>query len=55
VLAFLAVGARAVQVGTASFVEPGLSARLARELAAWLAERGVDRLEAILPEEAPTW
>jgi dihydroorotate dehydrogenase (NAD+) catalytic subunit len=55
VLAFLSVGARAVQVGTASFIEPGLSARLARELAAWLAERGVQSLEAILPEEAPTW
>lgn len=40
-LEFLLVGARAVQVGTASFVDPGATARIARELAAGLARRGV--------------
>lgn len=55
VLAFFAVGARAVQIGTASFVEPGLSERLAHALTAWLDERGVACLEDIFPEEALTW
>ncbi len=40
-LEFLLVGARAVQVGTASFVDPGATARIARELAAGLTRRGV--------------
>lgn len=40
-LEFLLVGARAVQVGTASFVDPAATARIARELAAGLARRGV--------------
>jgi dihydroorotate dehydrogenase (NAD+) catalytic subunit len=39
-LEFLLVGARAVQVGTASFVDPAATARIARELAAGLARRG---------------
>ncbi|MEB3197721.1 MAG: dihydroorotate dehydrogenase [Candidatus Sericytochromatia bacterium] len=55
VLAFFAVGARAVQVGTGSFVEPGLAGRLAQELADWLRAGGGDRLEACFPEEVPTW
>lgn len=40
-LEFLLVGARAVQVGTASFVDPGATARIARELARGLARRGI--------------
>src|SRR6266511_5733055 len=40
VLEFLAAGARAVQVGTANFKEPGVSARLVAELAAYCEERG---------------
>ena len=39
-LEFLLVGARAVQVGTASFVDPGATARIAAELAAELQMRG---------------
>jgi dihydroorotate dehydrogenase (NAD+) catalytic subunit len=41
-LEFLLVGARAVQVGTATFVDPRATERIARELAAGLAQRGVD-------------
>ena len=40
-LEFLLVGARAVQVGTANYIEPDVSARIARGLPAWLAARGV--------------
>jgi len=40
VLEFLAAGATAVQVGTANFKEPGVSARLVAELAAYCEERG---------------
>jgi dihydroorotate dehydrogenase (NAD+) catalytic subunit len=39
-LEFLMVGCRAVQVGTASFVDPGIFARLAADLAAWLEAHG---------------
>lgn len=48
VLEFLAVGARAVQIGTASFIEPGIGGRLSRELAKWLSRQGQDRLERVL-------
>jgi dihydroorotate dehydrogenase (NAD+) catalytic subunit len=41
VLEFLAAGASAVQVGTANFKEPGVSARLVDELAHFCAERGI--------------
>jgi dihydroorotate dehydrogenase (NAD+) catalytic subunit len=40
-LEFLLVGARAVQVGTATFVDPRATARIAAELATALAARGV--------------
>jgi len=40
-LEFLLVGARAVQVGTASFVDPRATKRIAGELAAGLARRGM--------------
>jgi dihydroorotate dehydrogenase (NAD+) catalytic subunit len=40
-LEFLLVGARAVQVGTATFVDPRATARIAGELAAGLAARGI--------------
>jgi dihydroorotate dehydrogenase (NAD+) catalytic subunit len=39
VLEFLAAGASAIQVGTANFKEPGVSARLVDELEAWCAAR----------------
>jgi dihydroorotate dehydrogenase (NAD+) catalytic subunit len=40
-LEFLLVGARAVQVGTASFIDPRATQRIARELADGLVRRGV--------------
>jgi dihydroorotate dehydrogenase (NAD+) catalytic subunit len=43
-LAFLALGASAVAVGTASFRDPAAASRIRDELAAQLAGRGLDRL-----------
>ncbi len=48
VLEYLAVGCRAVQVGTASFSDPGLLARLADEVAALLAAAGFAGLEDVV-------
>ncbi len=45
-LEFLLVGARAVQVGTANFYDPGIGGRLADEMADWLKHHGVDRLDS---------
>ena len=45
-LEFLLVGARAVQVGTASFTDPRATARIVRELAAGLARRGFHDVNA---------
>ena len=39
-LEFMAAGATAVQVGTATFVEPGAAIRVLAEMRAWLAARG---------------
>lgn len=44
-LEFIAAGAAAVQVGTATFVEPGASLRVVEEMRAWLAAHGVTRVE----------
>jgi len=41
---FLLAGASTVQVGTQSFVDPDACARVARELAAFCAEQGVERV-----------
>ena len=46
-LGFLARGASAVAVGTASFRDPAAAERIRAELAAELAERGLDRLPAV--------
>jgi dihydroorotate dehydrogenase (NAD+) catalytic subunit len=45
-LEFLLVGARAVQVGTASFVDPGATARVAAEIASGLRARGCPDVNA---------
>ena len=45
-LEFLLVGARAVQVGTASFVDPRATERIVGELTAGLRARGVDDVNA---------
>ena len=44
-LEFIAVGAAAVQVGTASFIRPAAAAEVVAEMTALLAARGVRRLE----------
>ena len=44
-LEFLAVGAAAVQVGTASFLRPRAAIETLDEMAAFLAERGVKKLD----------
>ena len=53
VLEFLAIGAGAVQIGTANFYAPGLAEAVADELGAILAARGVARLEDRLHTGAP--
>jgi dihydroorotate dehydrogenase (NAD+) catalytic subunit len=47
-LEFLVVGCRAVQVGTASFADPGLLGRMAREMSALLDERGIAAAEDLI-------
>lgn len=44
-LEFIAAGATAVQVGTATFVEPGAAPRVVAEMREWLAARGLARLD----------
>ena len=46
-LEFIAAGATAVQVGTATFVEPGASARVVDEVRAWMAAHGVGTVESL--------
>ena len=48
VLEFLAIGATAVQVGTANFYDPSLAARLPGDLAQILEAHGVSRLEDLV-------
>jgi dihydroorotate dehydrogenase (NAD+) catalytic subunit len=59
VLEFLAVGARAVQIGTASFIRPRAAQEVIDEMTAWLAARGHRSVErwigclAAAPAAAP--
>ncbi len=43
-LEFIAAGATAVQVGTATFAEPGAAVRVVEEMRAWLAAHGIARV-----------
>ncbi len=52
-LEFFLAGASAIQVGTGIFVEPGLPVRLAAELEAWMAQRGVRSLSEIVGAALP--
>jgi dihydroorotate dehydrogenase (NAD+) catalytic subunit len=47
-LEFLIVGCRAVQVGTANFVDPGLYGRLEGELVDYLARHGLDDVNQVV-------
>jgi len=56
ILEFLAVGARAVQVGTAHFADPSLPLRVDRELRETLAREGIARVRdvvATIPRTGP--
>jgi dihydroorotate dehydrogenase (NAD+) catalytic subunit len=53
VLDYLAVGAVAVQVGTAIFADPTLPVRLVDELAAECAERGLDAYRSLIGTALP--
>ena len=47
-LEFLCVGARAVQVGTATFYDPQAPARIAREMAGWCRRHGVTAVRDVV-------
>ena len=47
-LQFLIAGACAVQVGTANYIDPGISVRLVEELRAWCAERDISAIGEIV-------
>jgi dihydroorotate dehydrogenase (NAD+) catalytic subunit len=47
-LEFLIAGCRAVQIGTANFVDPGLYERLVAELAAYLERHGLDDVNRVV-------
>lgn len=57
VLEYLIAGASAVQVGTASFLEPAIMPRLIAELSDWMEARGIATLDQIIgsvrDDEAP--
>src|SRR5262249_36423885 len=47
-LEFIAAGATAVQVGTATFVEPGAATRVLAEMREWLALKGIARVSDLV-------
>jgi dihydroorotate dehydrogenase (NAD+) catalytic subunit len=47
-LEFLVVGARAVEVGTANFIDPGASARIVGEIADFCRARKIGRVEEVI-------
>jgi dihydroorotate dehydrogenase (NAD+) catalytic subunit len=47
-LEFLIAGCRAVQIGTANFVDPGVYERILRDLAAYLERHGLDDVNQVV-------
>ena len=47
-LEFLIAGCRAVQIGTANFVDPGVHERILADLAAYLERHGLDDVNAVV-------
>jgi dihydroorotate dehydrogenase (NAD+) catalytic subunit len=47
-LEFMLAGATAVQVGTASFINPGAAQQIARDMEAWLIENSVDDIKSLI-------
>ena len=48
VVEFLLAGATAVQVGTASFVTPGIAQTIAQDLQQWMQDNGVDDVRSLI-------
>jgi len=47
-LEFMLAGATAIQVGTASFVNPGAAQEIAEGMASWLSERGISDVKSMI-------
>jgi len=47
-LEFILAGATAVQVGTASFINPGAAAQIADDMAAWMTANGVTDIKSLI-------
>jgi dihydroorotate dehydrogenase (NAD+) catalytic subunit len=47
-LEFMLAGATAVQVGTASFINPGAAQKIAEDMEAWLVANGVDDIKSMI-------
>jgi dihydroorotate dehydrogenase (NAD+) catalytic subunit len=47
-LEFLIVGARAVEVGTANFIDPGASLRIVKEIKDYCRDKSISRVEDII-------
>ena len=47
-LEFILAGATAVQVGTASFINPGAAQTIVEEMEAWLAANGVADIKTLI-------
>ena len=47
-LEFMLAGATAVQVGTASFINPGAAQRIAEDMEAWLVANGVADIKSLI-------
>ena len=47
-LEFMLAGATAVQVGTASFINPGASQQIAADMEAWLTAHGVADIKSLI-------
>jgi len=47
-LEFLIVGARAVEVGTANFIDPGASLRIVKEIQGYCREKSIDKVRDII-------
>ncbi len=48
VIEFLLAGATAVQIGTASFITPGIAQQIAQDLQAWMVTHGVDDVRSLI-------
>jgi dihydroorotate dehydrogenase (NAD+) catalytic subunit len=47
-LEFMLAGATAVQIGTASFINPGAAQKIAEDMEAWLVANGVDDIKSMI-------